>query len=191
MGKGIRTIIAAAAAFCILAPAAFADTATTDLFLARDDCGGTDNPRLDFDLGASTDGCGNLLGILGGATTAYPAKAGMPITIDGTRHVVIDISVSSFTGTAIGGIGDQTIAVQLVGTDAATNRKSTIAQGSDTKAAADMLRNTGYVAEFNVPIVGGFYKALTLNVTVGGSELHGFVNTDGNSLVSLPVPDPV
>jgi hypothetical protein len=158
--------------------------------VARDDCGGTDNERLDVDLGAYSGSCGDVLAILGGTKTPYPAKAGVPITIDGTRPVTIDIGVDSFTGSPLGGIGDQTIAVELVGTTT-TNAKVKLASGSQTTAAADMLRNGGYIAEFSLPIVGGFYKGLTLNLTVGGSELHGFIRYNGDSVVTLPVPDPV
>jgi hypothetical protein len=54
-----------------------------------------------------------------------------------------------------------------------------------------MLRQATRLTEFNFPITGkgGEYKALTLTLNVGGSELSGFVNHDGSSYVSLPVFD--
>jgi hypothetical protein len=192
MSKALRTLIATVALGLMLVPAALADTATTDLVLARDACGGTDpaNERLDLGPGASTGSCGDL-GSWGGPTmTPHPAKAGVPITIDGTRNALIVIAAESYTGNPVGGIGDQTTTVELIGTTQ-TGKKVSIAKDSQVIPAADMLRKGSYVAEFNVPIVGGFYKGLTLNLTIGGSVLHSFVHYNGDSFLSLPVPDPV
>jgi hypothetical protein len=55
-----------------------------------------------------------------------------------------------------------------------------------------MLTTAERVEQFDLPLKpeqGGEYTAITLELTVGGSELSGFVNHDGSSYVSLPVTD--
>jgi hypothetical protein len=190
----IRSLIIAAAVSLTLVPSALADTATEDLVLARDACGSTDtlppDPRLALEPGASTLGCGSLDGIAGGSETDYPAKEGVPVTLDDARPIYVAISSSSYTGGPLGGIGPQTVDVTLSGVTSA-GKTVTLGSASKTTGADVMLRQGESLDEFTFPIAGkgGEYKALTLSLTVGGSELAGFVNHDGSSYVSLPVFD--
>ena len=183
-----RTILLTGLAGLALAPAASADTATSDYYLTRDDCGGTDNPRLDPELGAYSGSCGSIAGIAGGDPVILPSKTGPLQTLDTTRKVYIAISVSDFVGAGVG-VGPQTIDVKLTGRDA-KNKTVTLGSASDTKDAQTMLRGADYTAEFELPLKStqkGGYKAFTLTLTVGGSQFGGFVDYDGNSFVSLPI----
>ena len=190
----LRTALATAIAGMALASPALADTATVDLYLARDACGATDgvepDPRLAFDLGASTLGCGSMLAIAGGSPTTYPARQGMPVTLDPERPIDIAISISSYFGVLVGGVGPETVEVLLTGRK--DGKTVTLGQGSLTTPAEEMLTNPEYVAEFALPLKpeqGGRYTSVSLSLTVGGSQLSGFVNHDGSSYVSLPVTD--
>jgi hypothetical protein len=189
MGNALRAVVATAILGLTLVPSAFAGTATTDFVLARDACGGTaaapPNERLDLAPGASTDPCGSFDSWAGPSTTSFPAAAGVPITLDGTRHALIVITVDSYTGSPLGGVGDQTTAISLTGRNLA-NKRVTIASGTQTIPAASMLRTGTYAAEFDVPVVGGDYKTLQLDLTVGGAVLHGFVHYNGDSFLTLP-----
>jgi hypothetical protein len=194
MRMGFRSVLAAVVVSMTLASTAAADTATSDLFLVRDACGASDtlppDPRLAFDLGASQLGCGSLAGIAGGTPTSYPAKQGMPVTLDTARPVYVAISISSYFGVAVGGIGPETVEVSLTGK---RDKKTVqIGQATLTTPAEEMLTKAEYVAEFELPLtpeLAGEYTAMTLDLTVGGSQLSGFVNHDGTSYVSLPVFD--
>jgi hypothetical protein len=190
MHLALRTTLLTALAGLALAPAASAATATSDYYLARDACGGSDpaNPRLDTELGAFTDGCGSLAGITGQSTTSYPSAAGALQTLDITRKVFVAISVSDFSGAGVG-LGPQTIDVKLTGKDA-KNKTLTLGSATDTKDAQAMLRGADYTAEFELPLKAGLagpFKSFTLTVGVGGSQFAGFVDHDGNSFVSLPI----
>jgi hypothetical protein len=190
----LRTAIATAVASMTLASPALADTATVDLLLARDACGATDgvepDPRLAFSLGQSTLGCGNMLAITGGSPEVYPAKQGMPVTLDPARPVDIGISITSYFGVLVGGIGPETVDVTLTGRK--DGKPVTIGHATSTIPAEEMLTTAERVEQFDLPLKpeqGGEYTAITLELTVGGSELSGFVNHDGSSYVSLPVTD--
>lgn len=190
----IRSFIVAAAVSLTFVPSALADTAVEDLVLARDACGSTDtlppDPRLAFNPGASTLGCGSLASISGGSPTDYPAKEGVPFTLDGVRPIYVAISSSSYTGGPLGGIGPQTVDVQLTGVTA-TGKSKTLGSATKETGADVMLRQGESLDEFNFPTtgLGGTYKSLTLSLTVGGSQFAGFVNHDGSSYVELPVVD--
>ncbi|MCW2990638.1 MAG: hypothetical protein JWM73_1232 [Solirubrobacterales bacterium] len=194
MRIALRSFIAAAAVSLTLVPSALADTATEDLVLARDACGSTDTlppaPRLAFTPGASTLGCGSLLALSGGSPTDYPATEGVPVTLDDTRPIFVAVSSSSYTGGPLGGIGDETVEIDLTGKNAAGK---TVSLGSDSQTipAADMLQTGDRLSEFTLPIAGkgGAYQGITLTLTVGGSQFSGFVNHDGSSYVSLPIFD--
>lgn len=188
-----RSFLLAAALSMTLVPSAFAGEAYEDLVLARDACGGTDpaNTRLAFYPGAaSTGGCGGLLAGISPSTTTYPAAEGVPFTLaDDGRPIYVAISSSSYAGVALGGIGAQTVEVRLTGVNDAT--KKTVTLGSETQEtdSATMLRQASSLNEFEFDVTnkGGVYKSLTLTLTVGGSELAGFVDHDGASYVSLPI----
>ena len=189
MHLATRTILLTALAGLALAPAASADT-TSDYYLARDACGGSDpaNPRLDTELGAFTDGCGSLAGIAGPSTTTYPSASGAAQTLDPTRKIFVAITVSDFSGAGVG-IGPQTIDITLTGKDA-KSKTVTLGSATDTKDAQAMLRGADYTAEFELPIKAaqkGPFKAFTLTLSVGGSQFGGFVDHGGNSYVSLPI----
>jgi hypothetical protein len=190
MHLGRRTFILAALAGLALAPAAVADTATNELYLARDACGGSDpaNLRLSPELGGFTDGCGNVLGIAGAAQDVYPSATGPLQKLDVTRKVYIAIATGDFSGAGVG-IGPQTIDVKLTGKDS-KNKTVTLGSASDTKDAQAMLRGANYTAEFELPLKAaqaGPFKAYTLTLSVGGSEFAGYVDHGGGSFVSLPV----
>ena len=190
----LRTAWATAIASMALASPALADTATSDLYLARDACGATDGvepaPRLAFDLGKSTLGCGNMLAIAGGSPTTYPAKQGMPVTLDASRPIAVVVSITSYFGVLVGGVGPETVDITLTGRKDGKTVK--LGEGSLTTPAEEMLTNAEYTARFALPLKpeqGGEYTGISLDLTVGGSQLSGFVNHDGSSYVSLPVFD--
>jgi hypothetical protein len=190
MHLGCRTFLATAAAGLALAPAALADTATSELYLARDACGGSDpaNLRLSPELGAFTSGCGSLAGIAGPSQSVYPSATGAPQTLDVTRKVYVAIMTGDFSGAGVG-LGPQTIDIKLTAKDA-KNKLVTLGHASDTKDAQTMLRGADYTAEFELPLTAaqkGPYKAYTLTLDVGGSEFAGYVDHGGNSFVSLPI----
>lgn len=191
MHKALLTTLGAAALALAVAPPALADTATSDLVLARDACGGTSpaNTRLDFDPGAFTDSCGNLLAGVSAATTTYPAVSGaLPLTIDPARPALIGIQVD----TEGIGVGDEKLTVALTG-KTTDGRVVTLGSATQTRPAAQMLTTRRYTADFELPMTGNgaTYSSLALKVTIGGSFLSSFVNHGGGSYVSLPVPDPV
>lgn len=175
----------------LLAPSASADTDVYDLVLARDDCGGTDNLRLDLYPGASTLGCGNLLGVFGGAVSTYPAvPEALPVQLDGERPIHVAISLGSYTGVVIGGVGSETVEVWVSGKR--QGKVVDLGSASLTTPALTMLTQATYVAELEVPLTpekSGTYTALDLDLKVGGAALSGFVDHDGRSFVSLPVVD--
>lgn len=190
MRTSVLTFLAAVTAALALAPSAMADTATADLFLARDDCGGTDNPHLSYNLGAFTDACGSLAAAVAPSGDVYDSGT-LPLTfgLDTSREGKIDITVSSRESLGYG-IGDQQIDVTLTGVT--TGKKTvTLFSGSDVKAAADMLGGANYTAEFTFPLtgIGGPYKSFSLDVSVGGASLAGYISNGADSLVSLPVAD--
>ena len=187
MHSAFRTIILTGLAGLALAPAASA-AATSDYYITRDDCGGTDNPRLDAELGSYSGSCGSLAGIAGPSETIFPSKTGPLQTLDTARKVYVAISVSDFTGGGVG-IGPQTIDVTLTGRDA-KNKAVTLGHASDTKDAQTMVRGADYTAEFELPLKPaqkGGYKSFTLTLDVGGSQFGGFVDYNGNSFISLPI----
>lgn len=195
----ITTLIAAATMGLALAPAAFADTALETLVLARDDCGGTDNLRLDWFPGASTAGCGKTFGflspVIGPLADDWPLADGIgTFTLDATRTIDVAISVDSYNGGGVGGIGDETVAIELT---AVTTKNKSVSLGSATKtvAAADHLRKGTVVYEFSLPLTAAqganTYKDLNLNMSADGDVLGGFVNTNGTSYVALPIPGDV
>ena len=176
----------------LLAPTASADTDVYDLVLARDDCGGTDNLRLDLYPGASsTGGCGNLVGVLGGVTDTYPAEPSvLPVELDGTRPISVAVSIGSFLGAGVGGVGPETVEVALTGKRAGKNVD--LGSASVTTPAEEMLTNVSYVVQIELPLTAaksGTYTQLSLDLLVGGSAGSGFVDHNGSSLVSLPVVD--
>lgn len=198
MHMALRSLLAVAALGLALAPAASAGEATSDLFVVRDACGGADgvppDTRLAFDLGLSTLGCGSTLAATGGTVTQYPAKQGVPVTLDVSRPIHVAISTESFAGVAVGGIGDERIAFTLTGKRTGSSTTVTLGTGEKITSAADMLRKPAYTAEFDLPLTpakAGTYKSLNLELQVGGSQFSGFVKHDGSSYVSLPVFDPI
>ena len=192
MHLAFRTILLTGLAGLALAPAASAETTTSEYYLARDSCGssgtGPANPRLDAELGGYTGDCGSLAGITGPSTTVYPSATGALQTLDVTRKVYIAISVTDFNGAGTA-LGPQTIDVKLTGKDA-KNKTVTLGTATDTKDAQTMLRGATYTAEFELPLKPeqkGAFKAFTLTLSVGGSQFGGFVNHGGNSFISLPI----
>lgn len=195
MHLAFRSILVTGLAGLALAPAASADPATSDYYLARDSCGssgtGPANPRLDPELGAYTGDCGTLAGIAGPTSTTYPSKSGTLQTLDVTRKVYVAIAVSDFNGVGTA-LGPQTIDLKLTGKDA-KNKLVTLGTATDTKDAQTMLRGADYTAEFELPLKPeqkGPYKSFTLTLSVGGSQFGGFVNHGGNSFISLPIATP-
>lgn len=185
-----RYLTAALLAGLLMAPAAAADTATADLFAARDDCGGTDNPRLDFSLGGYSDACGSLGQPVAHTEESFASANLNPLfELDTTRNAVISVTGSSRESLGYG-IGDQVIEVTLTAKDT-KNKLVTLFSGSQTKPAAAMLGGANYTAEFQVPLAGkpGPFKSYTLDISMGGSIGAGYLSTGGDTLVSLPVAD--
>jgi hypothetical protein len=193
-GMRIRTFIASAALGLALAPAAQADTATQTLNIARDACGGTTpaNPHLSLGLGVFTSGCGSLVGILGGSATDYSTSAGdgVPVTLDTARPIHVAVTVASDPGVVLGGIGDEVVDFSLSGKRG--TKAVSLGDGSATTTADVMLRQTGHVYEFDLPLtaaLAGTYSNLTLTLSVGGSQQSGYIDYGGGSYIELPVFD--
>lgn len=203
MRIALRSLIATAALGLALAPAAHAaDSATEDLYVARDACGGQgvpQNERLSLDLGGFTSGCGSLAGFLGGSETDYTTGPddGVPVTLDTSRPILVSISVGSDPGLVLGGIGDETVAFTLSGrrlTSTGGSSPVTLGEESTTTPAETMLQQTDHTYEYELPLTqakAGTYKSLTLTLSVGGSQQSGYIDYSGGSLVSLPVFDPI
>jgi hypothetical protein len=194
----MRTFLATVAASLAFAPAALADTAVETLQLARDDCGGTDNTRLDWGTGATSLGCGNLAAglapVIGSSPEDYPTADDVgSFILDTTRPIVVDISVDSYSGPPAGAVGDQTVAIDLSGVKTG-NKSVDLGSATQTTAAADEIKAGHTVYEFTLPLTAaqaGTYKSLDLSLSVDGAFLGGFVNPDGTSFVQLPIPGDV
>lgn len=195
MHSGLRSLLTAMAVLLSFAPAAAADEATRELYLARDACGGTDpaNIRLSATTGSFSSGCGSLAAVLGPSTTTYvtPAKdEGVPVELEPSRPATIAISVSSDPGVVFGGIGPETVEVTLSGKRA--GRSVALGTASVTTPPEVMLQRTANVYEFSLPLkpeMAGRYTAITLALRAGGSQQSGYVDHGGGSFVSLPITD--
>lgn len=197
MRTALRSFLAATALGLALAPSALADDAVSDLYVARDACGGTTpaNLRLASTVGAFSSGCGSLAGGLGGSDSDYATQNGdeaLPVTLDTSRPIHIEIAVSSDPGLLIGGIGDETVTLSLTGTRG--TKDVDLGSATETTPLATMLQQTEHVYAFDLPLdagKAGVYKAFDLVLNVGGSQQSGYVNHGGGSFVELPVPNPV
>lgn len=191
----LRLPLAAVLASLAAAPSAFADTATRELFIARDACGGTTpaNLRLSASTGAFTGNCGSLLGGLGGSNQAYATPKndpGLPVVLEPSRPIQVAVAVSSDPGLLVGGLGAETVELSLSG----KRGSQTVALGSasQTTPADVMLTRTDNVYEFALPLAAdkaGTYSSITLTLRVGGSQQSGYVDHGGGTYVSLPVTD--
>ena len=158
----IRSLIVTAALGLALAPAAYADTAVEDLYVARDACGGTDpaNPRLSLDFGAFTSGCGSLAGFLGGSDTTFTTAAGdgVPVTLDPERDDLLrrlGLAATRAWSSAASATRRSTSRSRASASSPATlapRRPRRSASGTETTDAATMLRQTDHVYEFDLPI---------------------------------------
>ena len=175
----------------VLAPTtALADSQTASLYAARDDCGGTDNPRLALDMGAYADACGSLAQPAVPTQEKFASATLKPLfPLDPARKGKISVGVSSRESLGYG-VGPQTITVTLTAKDT-KNKTVQLFTGSATKDAPAMLGGANYVQDFEFDLGGktGPYKAYTLDVSVGGSVGGGYLSTGGDTLVELPVPD--
>ncbi|MFL5843440.1 MAG: hypothetical protein ACJ762_02025 [Solirubrobacteraceae bacterium] len=196
MRTPLRSFITATAVGLALAPSALADDTVTDLYVARDACGGTDaaNLRLASAVGAFTSGCGSLVGGLGGSDSDYATTASdeaLPVTLDTTRPIHVEVAVSSDPGVLLGGIGDETVSLTLTGTRG--TKTVDLGMASETTPLETMLQQTEHVYTFDLPLditKAGTYSGFDLILNVGGSQQSGYVNHGGGSYVELPVPDP-
>jgi hypothetical protein len=184
------TLLATATVGLALAPAAFADSATGDLYLTRSACSGaSDVLGLSYDLGAYSGSCGSVPGITPVTDTYGGDKLPLPVTLDTSRPVHIAIYISSFAGST--SIGDETVGVALTGTTT-KNKDVDLGDAEVVKPAAAMLQGGKYVQEFNLDTskltATTLYKSFSLDLTVGGSVGGGFVGI-GTSVVSVPVFD--
>src|SRR3954468_16649254 len=114
----IRKALIAATLGLVLAPAgALADSATGDLLLTRSDCSGsTDVLGLSYDGGAYSGSCGSIPGVTPVTDTYASDDLPLPVTLDTSRPVHIDIYLDPFVGSPIGSIGDETVGVALSAT---------------------------------------------------------------------------
>ena len=206
MHIGLRTLLATAGIGLALAPAAFADTATETLVLARDACGGKDdagnavagpdNTHLGWTTSGATN-CGNLAAgldtVFGPSPEDYPSEGITAFTLDATRQIAVDISVEAFYPLK-GGVGNEDISIDLTGKKTTSNKVVELGSATQEKAVQDELLGGNYTAHFKLTVpagAGGDYKSLNLSLSVGGAEMGGFVMTDGNSFVQLPIPGDV
>lgn len=178
-------------------------------FLRRDDCGGdADNLHLSLTAGDPDggDGCGfippgwnalnegfALLGDEEGLVQDYPARDGLPFTLDGSTDITGTIVIQSFKG-----VGDNP-----VGLGAGVSRahftltgQGTDEPGRDTlgQATVEYLVTPDqdtYELDFQMPASaerdGAGYRSLNFRVRLDGPAVnHGFVALSGRSFVDLP-----
>ena len=185
-----RTLLATAGATLVLAPSALADTATGDLYLTRSACSGSsDVLGLSYDRGAYSGSCGSIPGATPVTDTYGNDKLPLPVTLDTSRPIHIDIYLSPFASNT--SIGDETVGVDLTGTTKA-NRGVSLGSAEVVKPAQAMLTGAKYVQSFDLDIskipAANVYKGFSLDLTVGGSLGGGFIGI-GSSVVSVPVFD--
>jgi hypothetical protein len=190
----LRSILTGASLALALMPAgALADTDTTDLVLATDDC--TNGPfRLGFGPGAKS-GCnpGSSNHWTGtGTPTDFPAIDGLPLTLDPARKIHVVVSVGTFGGAVIGGIGNETVTLALTGKLHGSNATVSIASGSATMSAVDRIQSETVTYTIDLAPTAdkaGVYKSLNLAVNRYGSVQSGYMDLNGASLISFPIID--
>jgi hypothetical protein len=173
--------------------AVFAPTTaeTTSFYLRRDGCGtANDNPHLSTTSGIDGgDGCGLILnavtGLGGdadqGAFVDFPASDGMPVSLDGTKPIDGQISL---TGAQVGiAEVDITLAALVNG------QPVTIGTATGT-ATLDPTANSTPVP-FTIPpnssLDGSDIQALDLRVLVHGPNVYsGFMALSGASWLHVP-----
>lgn len=186
----LASLLATAGAALVLAPSALAATATGDLLLTRSACSGaSDVLGLSYDRGAYSGDCGSIPGITPVTSTYANARLPLPVTLDTSRPIHVEIAISPFAGNT--SIGDETVGVALTGTTKA-NKGVDLGSATVVKPAQAMLQGAKYVQEFDLDIskvpAANSFKGFSLDLTVGGSVGGGFVGI-GTSVVSLPVFD--
>ena len=189
-----RTILAGLALALALAPAtALADTETTDLVLATDDC--TAGPfRMAYGPGAKT-GCNPRAidhWMQTERFTDFPAVNGLPLTLDTARKIHVEVSVGNYTGTPGVGFGPEKVTVTLTGKKQGSSTTQALGTATTTGAAQDRLTNATMLYKFDLAPPAdkaGVYKELNLALSVSGSVLSGYTDFDGPTFVSFPIID--
>ena len=163
---------------------------TRKFFARRAVCGGTADQgiRLELENGPDAgDGCGNLLGVVGGSTTAFPAAAGVPLTLDAGK-IAGQVTVSSFQGlpnSPVGaGAGQQSVTMSVTAGD-----ETLVISTQNYLVTPDKpVHVLPFEGEIATELVGRTFEDLTLTVTVAsGALLHGFVGTAGKTWFTVPV----
>jgi hypothetical protein len=163
---------------------------TTPFYLRRDGCGtSNDNPHLSLTFGADAgDGCGlivNAVGPVGDVDQAafidFPASDGMPLSLDGTRAIDGQISL---TGAQVGLAEVDVMLSALINGQAVT-----IGTGNGS-AVLDPTGSTTPVP-FTIPasssLDGADVQALDLRVHLHGPNVYsGFISLNGQSWVDIP-----
>lgn len=172
---------------------------TTEFFLRRDDCGGSDNPHLSTVAGGDAgDGCGSLLdgvpnevlttnellGTYDDAKTDFPAADGVPTILDAGSVT----GTLRFEGDAFQA-GQGTVEVQL-DSDLGTIGHATVTELNDPTAGSA----TDYPFSFAVPAdqVGKAIDSLTFSYVLRGVqtiESGGFLVLNGASHLTVPTRD--
>lgn len=162
----------------------------TTFYLRRDGCGtSNDNPHLSLTSGTDAgDGCGLIVNAVGPAGDVdqaafidFPASDGMPLSLDGTREIDGQISL---TGAQVGlAQVDVTLAALVDG------QAVTIGSGSGS-AVLDPTGSSTPVP-FTIPastsLDGADLQALDLRVHIHGPNVYsGFISLSGQSWVDMP-----
>jgi hypothetical protein len=172
--------------------ATFADTSagTTRFFLRRDGCGtSNDNPHLSVTSGTDAgDGCGLIVDQVGPAGDAdqgsfidFPASDGMPVSLDGTKAIKGEISL---TGAQVGRADVDVTLAALVGGQPVTIGTAT---GSAVLDPTGNDTPVPFTIQPNASLDGSDVQALDLRVHIHGPNVYsGFISLNGASYVDLP-----
>lgn len=165
-------------------------TSTRTFYARRAACGGTADPglRLELEHGPEAgDGCGNLVGAVSETTTAFPAAAGLPLTVDAGK-IAGQVTLRSWQGinnpVVAAGVGQQTVTLTVTAGD-----ETLVTSTQDYLVTPDKpVYVLPFESEIAPNLVGRTFEDLTLTVTVAsGSLLHGFIATAGKTWVTVPV----
>jgi len=166
-------------------------------FVRRATCStaASDQMRLSIVQGTDSGGCGTLgsitplneigstVGVVAPAVDIYPAVDGLPLTLDASRPVTGQITLSSFQPGVEAGGGTVTIDITLTG-DSATI-------GTTSVSYTVLPTQPPVASTFSIQPPASLDKrdfgAITLSVRVRGVHAaHGYFSYNGASFVTLP-----
>jgi hypothetical protein len=162
-------------------------------FLHQDDCGGTDNPHMTVTASTDSvaDGCGNVLGVVGGGGDSYPATDGLPATLAPGAKVTGKIVIKTFdfqVGVAAG------LATAHVTVSATSPAGDSFTLADVSKDFVVVPGTPEYVVDIDAAVseeaAGVSLDSLSVTTEYSnGNVLWGFTALSGRSYVTLPTLD--